>query len=128
MANFDVASLFGVASPKSQQHVKSMLLWQGSKYRLLLFLYEHIPVKQTFVDVFGGSGVVVQNMQGPKTRVYNDAHSGLCDFFRALRDYPKELQHRLYNTPYAREEWERAYDYCHRGAPPEVTLVERACL
>ena len=74
------------ASAKKQTILKAPFGWAGGKTRILDFLIPLIPNTNTFVDVFGGSGVVLFNKQRVQNEVYNDANSGVVFYYRCLRD------------------------------------------
>jgi DNA adenine methylase len=80
----------------------------GGKYYMLDWLYSHFPEHHTFVDVFGGSGVVTFNKKPSKVDVYNDLNSEIYNFFKVLREKPKTLQYLLATSPYSREEYKNS--------------------
>lgn len=93
----------------------------GSKYTHLEFVLQHLPDAHTFVDVFGGSGVVILNKRPSVIEAYNDVSSTVVNFFRVLRSMPDELIMQIMLTPYAKEE----YLYCYRSMN-EGSDLERA--
>jgi DNA adenine methylase len=66
-----------------------------------------LPETNTFVDVFGGSGVVLFNKKRVPNEVYNDINSGVVSLYRVLRDDAKHkrLVAWLEETVHAYEEW-----------------------
>jgi DNA adenine methylase len=50
-----------------------------------------LPRGDTWVDVFGGSGVVTLNREPSKLDVFNDRWSGVTAFFRAIIEHHDEL-------------------------------------
>lgn len=82
------------------------------------------PPHTRFIDVFGGSGVVSFNKEPVDMNVYNDAYSGLTDFYICLRNPPlyNELCDKLEEIPYGIEFWE----YCAHTWAAENDRVERA--
>lgn len=103
----------------------------GGKFNSLKWLYEHFPQRseyRCFVDVFGGSGVVVLNHPNKgrgMNEIYNDVNGNVCNLFRVLRDREKaeELAELIALTPFSREE---KYDCWEHYKNPELTDVERA--
>ena len=77
--------------------------WPGSKYRLLLWLYQHFPNHDCFVDVFGGSGAVLLHKTPSNIEVFNDLDSGLINFFlviqkpETLKRFIEKVQWTLYS-------------------------------
>jgi DNA adenine methylase len=66
--------------------IKAPFSYPGSKSRSVKFILPHLPLRHTWVDVFGGSGVITINRPKSKLEVYNDRHSGVTDFYRCMRD------------------------------------------
>lgn len=105
------------------QAQRAPMKYPGSKFDVLKEIMPHLPYRGSFIDVFGGSGVVILNRRRSKLDVYNDRYGGICAFYRVLRDDPKRLVDRLELSVHSREEWE----WCH-STWDEDTLddVERA--
>ena len=97
--------------------------WFGGKVSHLDFLTKHFPkdLELHFIDVFGGSGVVVSNAGDFKLKTYNDIDSELVNFFRQLRTNGIRLQRACALTLYSREEFEIACDI-----PDDLDDFERA--
>lgn len=81
----------------------------GSKFSVLPWLLPLLPRTKSFVEVFGGSGVVLINREPSQIETYNDVNGSLVNFFRVLRDNPDELISKLYLTPHSREEYDNAW-------------------
>ncbi len=81
--------------------------YYGGKSYLVPTLLQVLPKHEVYVEVFGGSGVLLFNKEPAKLEVFNDLHSGIVNLFRVLRapEQVGELQRRLQLTPYSREEW-----------------------
>jgi DNA adenine methylase len=82
----------------------------GGKYSILPFV---IPILQKaghrhFVDVFGGSGVVILNMPQSPIETYNDLNNDIVNFFKVLRENTEELISSLQLTPYSKFEYDLA--------------------
>jgi DNA adenine methylase len=109
----------------------NFLPYFGGKFKNLNFLYDHFPPAGsyvTFVDVFGGSGVVTLNHPNRSKKVvevYNDLNNNAVNLFRVLRDKEKaeELRRLLELTPWSRQE---KYDCWETYADTELSDVERA--
>ena len=104
--------------------IKAPFSYPGGKSRSIKFILPHLPLRHTWVDVFGGSGVVTINRPKSKLEVYNDRHSGLTDFYKCMRD--RVLFERLCSwldlTLHSREEflsnrdtWENTLDTVERA-------------
>lgn len=96
--------------------------YYGGKFYHIEKLYRLFPRHKCFVDVFGGSGVVVLNKE-PAIDIYNDIDGNVVNFFRVLREKPEELIRLLELTPYSREE----YYFCYKTfKDKDLPNVERA--
>lgn len=93
--------------------------YYGGKQTLLPDLLPLLPRCDHFVDLFGGSAAVLLNRFPSPIETYNDINSELVNFFRVLREQPQDLVRALYFTPYAREEFELAWQ-------PTLDPVEQA--
>jgi DNA adenine methylase len=94
------------------QYVRAPMGWPGAKSRSIKELLAHLPYRNTFVDVFGGTGSVLLARNPSPLDVYNDKHSGLVAFYRCIRDRLKcaQMIERLeVSPPLSREEfiWSR---------------------
>ena len=80
----------------------------GAKTKLLQWIYQFFPDHVTFVDVFGGTGVVTFNKIPSKNDVYNDINGRIVNFYSVLRDeYSRQiLQDLISLTPYSRREFQ----------------------
>jgi DNA adenine methylase len=115
----------------TQRSKLNLIPYFGGKFKSLNWLYEYFPKKseyRCFVDVFGGSGVVVLNHPNKghgMNEIYNDVNSNVVNLFRVLRDREKaeELAELIALTPFSREE---KYDCWEHYKNPELSDVERA--
>jgi DNA adenine methylase len=96
----------------------------GGKYYYADRIIALFPPHDIFVDVFGGSGVIVASKPPAKLDVYNDLDQSLVNFFHVLRDpkMSKELIRLLELTPYARSD----YMDCLKSYTKPRSRVERA--
>lgn len=78
------------------------------------------PPHETYVEPFGGAASVLLQKPISRQEVYNDLDGDIVNFFRALREYPKDLVRAIQFTPYARRELELARQ------PGDGDCVERA--
>lgn len=89
------------------------LRYHGGKFRLAPWVISCFPPHRTYVESFGGAAGVLLRKPRSYAEVYNDLDDDICNFFAVLRD--PELRGRLIErcalTPYARAEWERAYEH-----------------
>lgn len=99
---------------------RPLLRYFGAKWRLASWIISHFPDHQLYCEPFGGSAGVLLRKPISSFEVYNDLDGDVVNFFRCLRDHPKELQRLIDLTPYSREEYEAAFQ--SRGGEP----LERA--
>ena len=99
--------------------------YPGSKSMSLKHILPKLPNLSTFVEVFGGSGVVMLNRPASDLDVFNDRYSGVVSFFRVVRDNSlrQKLIERIALSPHSREEfmwskqtWESCQDDVERAA------------
>jgi DNA adenine methylase len=97
------------------------LRYHGGKFRLAPWVMSFFPPHLCYVEPFGGAaGVLIQKPRS-YSEVYNDLDGDIVNFFRVIRDPEKrvQLEEALILTPYAREEFEIAFE-------PTKDMVERA--
>jgi DNA adenine methylase len=74
--------------------IKSPIFYMGNKYDLLDDLLAYFPKKEevdTFIDLFGGSGVVSINVPYEKI-IYNELNHNITNLFKMLIETkPKEI-------------------------------------
>lgn len=97
------------------------LRYHGGKFRLAPWVMQFFPPHHRYVEPFGGAAGVLLRKERSYAEVYNDLDDDIANFFRVVRD--PEQRARLTEgcelTPYARAEWELAYE-------PTTDPVERA--
>ncbi|MBF2754124.1 MAG: DNA adenine methylase [Gammaproteobacteria bacterium AqS3] len=85
--------------------------YYGGKVRLFPWIVENLPPALSFVDLYGGSGVVALNVVYQYKRVvYNDLNSDIVNFFWVLREFPDELISKITLTPCSRDEHARSHE------------------
>jgi DNA adenine methylase len=99
--------------------------YMGSKFSSLHEILPRLPYRNSYIEPFGGSGVVLLNRRVSKIDVFNDRYAGVVAFYRCLRDKDKldALIERIELTIHAREEfiwcrdtWENVEDDVERAA------------
>lgn len=73
--------------------IESPIFYMGNKYKLLKQLIPLFPKEcNTFVDLFGGSGVVSMNYKGKVRTIYNEFNSNVIGLINMLvNNEPEEL-------------------------------------
>lgn len=98
--------------------------WYGGKSVLAPLLVSLLPIHETYVEVFGGSGAVLFAKPLSNIEIFNDLDSGVYNFFRVLRtsEQVERLQDLLFLTQYSYEE----YYACLATWEQEQDPVEKA--
>lgn len=103
--------------------MRPALIYPGGKFRLAPWIVSFFPPHKVYVEPFGGAAGVMVRKKPAALDVYNDLDGEMVNFFRVLRDPDQaaELQRLLRLTPYAKDEFEAAYE-----TADGVSNVERA--
>jgi DNA adenine methylase len=91
---------------------RPVLRWHGGKYLLAPWIIAHFPKHQVYTECFGGAASVLLRKDRSYAEIYNDLDKTLVGLFRVLRD-PEMAAHLVTSlelTPFAREEFELAYE------------------
>lgn len=98
---------------------KPLMRYHGAKFRLADWVMQFFPPHDTYVEPFGGAAGVLLQKPRSYSEVYNDLDSTIVNVFRVLQDPATALllKRKLESTPYAREEFELAYQ--HTSDPVE---------
>lgn len=88
------------------------LRYYGGKWVLAPWIISQFPPHRVYVEPFGGGGSVLLRKPKSYAEVYNDLDKDVVNLFRCLRDQASsaELERRLRLTPFARVEFDDAYD------------------
>jgi DNA adenine methylase len=91
---------------------RPVLRYHGGKFRLAPWVRQFFPPHQIYVEPFGGAGSVLLTKERSYAEVFNDLDSEVVNFFRVLRDPAtrSQLCEACELTPYAREEFEAAFE------------------
>lgn len=73
------------------------------------WIIDFFPEHHSYLEGFFGSGAVLFNKQPSKIETVNDLDSEVVNLFDCIKSDPEQLARLIYFTPYAREEFERAY-------------------
>jgi DNA adenine methylase len=83
--------------------------WYGGKYSHLDWLLPLLPPVTHYCEPFGGSAAVLINREPSPVETYNDVDGQVVNFFRVLRDQKDALIEAIGLTPFAREEFIKAF-------------------
>lgn len=91
---------------------RPVLRYHGGKFRLAPWVIKHFPPHRCYVEPFGGAAGVLVQKDRAYAEVYNDLDGDIVNLFRVLREPGQcvRLIDMLLLTPYARDEFEAAYE------------------
>lgn len=90
---------------------RPLLRWHGGKWVLAPWIISHFPAHRVYCEPFGGAGSVLLRKQRSYAEVWNDLDGEAVNLFRVLRsERAAELVEKLRLTPFARDEFQEAYE------------------
>ncbi|MFY3289122.1 DNA adenine methylase [Achromobacter xylosoxidans] len=91
---------------------RPLIRYHGGKWRLAPWILQHLPPHRCYVEPFGGAAGVLLQKPRAYAEVYNDLDGDIVNLFRVLRDpvASARLIEIICLTPYARDEFEGAYE------------------
>jgi len=95
--------------------------WFGGKFMHAEWILQRLPASRIFVEVFGGSGIILINRTPSQIEAFNDVNSNVVNFFQVLRNDYDEFVRRVIFTPYSKEEYSKAFNSFNEG-----DAIERA--
>ena len=107
-----------------QEIIKAPFGWPGGKLKSLEHILPLLPIHDSYIEPFGGSGSVLLNRKPSALEVFNDRYSGVVDFYRCMRDEQqcRALDKYLETFLHSREDWVECFNTWERCNDP----VERA--
>jgi DNA adenine methylase len=117
-----------IALPRKAARRRIVFGWYGGKFSHLEWLLPLLPQAHHYCEPFAGSGAVLLNRDPSPIETYNDIDGEVVNFFRVLRDQPKELARGIALTPFSREEFHRAIVGLPATVPEWKRPLERARL
>ncbi|MDR2155890.1 MAG: DNA adenine methylase [Burkholderiaceae bacterium] len=90
---------------------RALLRYFGGKWAIAPWVISHFPPHRVYVEPFGGAASVLLRKPRSKIEIYNDLDDEIVSIFRTVQDPEtcRALMRRLRRTPYARREFERAF-------------------
>ncbi len=104
--------------------MKSVLKYPGAKNRIAKQICRYIPKHDVYLEPFAGSLAVLLNKPRSHIETVNDIDMDIVNFFHILRERGEELKRMIRLTPYARNEYIRAFEYTE----DEVERARRFCV
>ena len=87
-----------------------VLNYPGSKWGMAAEIVGMMPPHRSYVEPFFGSGAVFFNKPRSPIETINDLDEDVVNFFRVLRKDPQRLAREVALIPYARAEYEEAWE------------------
>jgi len=88
------------------------LKYAGAKWLLAPWIISNFPPHTTYVELFGGSAAVLLRKPPAKYDIYNELDASVVNFFRMLREHPREFRRLIDLTPYSRREFRLCLEPC----------------
>jgi DNA adenine methylase len=90
---------------------RALLRYFGGKWAIAPWVLAHLPPHRIYVEPFGGAASILLRKPRSRIEVYNDMDEEIVTIFRVVQDPEscRSLMRRLRRTPYARREFERAF-------------------
>lgn len=92
---------------------RPVMRYHGGKFRLAPWIISHFPPHRVYVEPFGGAASVLMRKPRSEAEVYNDLDDDIVNVMQVLRSeiLRPQLEHALALTPYARTEFEAAFEH-----------------
>ncbi len=89
-----------------------VIRYHGGKFRIASWVIKHFPPHKIYTETFGGAAGVLMQKERAYAEVYNDIDGDIVNLFRVLQGQltRSTLIEQLTLTPYAREEFEQAWE------------------
>lgn len=89
---------------------RPLVRYHGGKFRMAPWIIAHLPRHRIYTEPFGGGGSVLLRKPRAYAEVYNDLDGEIVNLFNVARDMGESLAQACELTPFARAEFEQAYD------------------
>lgn len=91
---------------------RPIVRYHGGKFLLAPWIISHFPPHRVYVEPFGGGGSVLLRKPSAYAEIYNDLDEEMVNLFRVARDQGAALRTLLQLTPFARDEYNAAFEVC----------------
>lgn len=88
----------------------AIIKYPGSKWRTAEWIISHFPPHHSYLEPFFGSGGVLFTKPRSNIETVNDLDGNVVNLFECIRSDPERLARAIYWTPYARAEYDRAFE------------------
>ena len=87
----------------------AVIKYPGAKWGVAPWVISHFPEHRSYLEPFFGSGAVLFTKSRSAIETVNDIDGDVVNLFDWLRKDPARLAHAIRFTPYARDEYDRAW-------------------
>ncbi len=98
------------ADPASESPTRPALRYHGGKWKLAPWIISRFPDHRVYVEPYGGAASVLLRKPRSYAEIYNDLDGEIVNYFRVLRDHPRQLQRLLSLTPFSRDEFRLSFE------------------
>lgn len=96
--------------PQPKREIKPILKYPGSKWRIAQWIISQFPEHTMYLEPYCGSAAVFLQKEPVEHEILNDINGDIVNLFRVLRQNAPALAEQINLTPWAREEYELAYE------------------
>lgn len=89
---------------------RPVLRYFGGKWMLAPWILSHMPAHRIYCEPYGGGASVLMRKPRSYAEVYNDLDGDVVNVFRMIQSRGHDLEVLLRATPYARDEFNLAYE------------------
>jgi DNA adenine methylase len=102
--------------------------WHGAKFLMSRQIIPYLPAHRLYTEAYGGGAGVLLHKFRSHAEIYNDLDDDIVGLFRALQDDASSarLIALIRNTPFARREFELAYEWSDDPVERARRLVIRS--
>lgn len=101
-----------------------VLKYPGSKWRIAGEIAKMLPEHHSYLEPFFGSGAVLFSKEPSHIETVNDLDGNVTNLFSCIREDPEKIARLIALTPYAREEYERAFEETDKEKDPYKKAVD----
>jgi DNA adenine methylase len=111
LSNYIYCKRFAMQEIRCTAPKRSLLRYFGGKWAIAPWVLAHLPPHRVYVEPFGGAASILLRKPRSRIEVYNDLDEEIVTIFKVVQDRVtcRALMRCLRRTPYARREFEQAF-------------------